>query len=415
MNIAIYHNLPSGGAKRGLYGFARELANRGHCLTEIRLSTADASFMPISRFVVAEREVPFQPRHRFDYRIPLLATYLDTALQLDTLRRLDRLSEALAREIGDQEYDVAFVHDCLISLKPPLLRYLAIPSVFYCHHSARGKDYAFKFFDVGIGNSSESVGLRTKLYSFAQQLYWSAFSWLEWRSARAATRVLTNSFFSRESYFRDFGVSAQVVPYGIDCSAFHPVTSDRADYVLAVGELGYRKGYRFLVRALSLIPAAMRPRLVILANGTDPAEHQLVTQLAERLGVQLGIHRVTDHNQLLEFYSRAQVLVYTPIMEAFGLAPLEAMACNTPVVAVREGGPRESIVHGETGVLVDRDKEAFAEAVARLLASPGLCDSMGQAGREHVMRHWTWKAAGDRLEKHLHQVVQMSSSNDEKS
>lgn len=411
MKIAIYHNLPSGGAKRGLHGFVRELSNRGHYLAEIRLSTADAGFMSVARFVSTERVVPFQPRHRFAYRIPLLATCVDTALQVDTLRRLDRLSRELAQEIESKEYDLVFVHDCAISLKPLLLRHLSLPSAFYCHHSARGKDYAFKFHNVDVSDSSQPIRLGAKLHSFAQRLYWSAFSWLEWRSARAATQVLTNSFFSRESYFRDFGVSAQVVPYGIDCSTFHPVSNDRGNYVLAVGEVGYRKGYRFLVRALSLIPAAMRPRLVILANGTDPAEHQLVTQLAARLGVQLDAHRVTDHNRLLEYYSRAQLFVYTPIMEAFGLAPLEAMACCTPVVAVREGGPRESIVDGETGILVDRDEEAFAKAVAHLVARPKLCNSMGQAGREHVMRRWTWEAAGDSLEKCLRRVVQEEMSN----
>jgi glycosyltransferase involved in cell wall biosynthesis len=88
-------------------------------------------------------------------------------------------------------------------------------------------------------------------------------------------------------------------------------------------------------------------------------------------------------------------------MEPFGLVPLEAMACGTPVVGVQEGGVQESILHKHTGLLVDRDPVQFAAAVQNLLSNPALASEYGRNGREHVLRHWTWDQSVAALEDFL--------------
>jgi glycosyltransferase involved in cell wall biosynthesis len=88
-------------------------------------------------------------------------------------------------------------------------------------------------------------------------------------------------------------------------------------------------------------------------------------------------------------------------LEPFGLVPLEAMSCGTPVVGVREGGVQESIIHEHTGLLVKRDPEKFALAVQRLLSDKDLADEYGRNGREHVLKNWTWEQSVDSLEKYL--------------
>jgi glycosyltransferase involved in cell wall biosynthesis len=413
LSIAVFHNLPSGGAKRGLYGFVRELAIRGHRLSEIRLSTAAANYLPLNEFMQNERVIAFRPYH-LPIRVPLLSSYLNAVTGIFTLQHLNRVSKQVSRELDNAEYDLVFAHDCGIALQPPILQHLRTPTVFYCHHAARGKDYAFGFWDKDSTSPLPRwQAVRNSFHLGAKQLYWNYFTSLERRSARSATQVLTNSAFSCESYFRDFGVSAQLVPYGVDLESFYPVTCQKANWVLSVGEVSYRKGYRFLIRALGKVSKDVRPVLVILSNESNPEEVRVISALAQQLGVQIKILRIMDHRELVELYSQAQMLVYTPIMEAFGLASLEAMACGTPVIAVREGGPRESIVDGETGLLVDRDEGAFADAVSRLLANPGLRDKMGRAGREYVRRSWTWQASGDRLDKQLQMVVRKRTEIDE--
>jgi len=87
------------------------------------------------------------------------------------------------------------------------------------------------------------------------------------------------------------------------------------------------------------------------------------------------------------------------VYEPFGLVILEAMACETPVVASRVGGIPEIVVEGETGYLVDLDPgapDAFTSALAgrleELLGNTTLAATMGKAGRERVLRHFGWQA-----------------------
>jgi spore coat protein SA len=77
------------------------------------------------------------------------------------------------------------------------------------------------------------------------------------------------------------------------------------------------------------------------------------------------------------------------------------MASGTPVVAVREAGPCETVVDGETGFLRERDADALAEAVARLLEDEDLRERMGRAGREHAVRRWTWDRSVEQLDELL--------------
>ena len=66
------------------------------------------------------------------------------------------------------------------------------------------------------------------------------------------------------------------------------------------------------------------------------------------------MHLITDE-ELVILYNKAKLVVYTPYMEPFGLVPLEAMSCGTPVVGVNEGGVMETVLNGKTGILVERN------------------------------------------------------------
>jgi phosphatidyl-myo-inositol dimannoside synthase len=85
---------------------------------------------------------------------------------------------------------------------------------------------------------------------------------------------------------------------------------------------------------------------------------------------------------------------------------VEAAACGRPVVVGDSGGARETLVDGETGLLVDgRSVEEVAAAVATLLAEPALAAKMGDAGRDRVLRSHTWPAIAGRLADWLRQAA----------
>jgi starch synthase len=110
---------------------------------------------------------------------------------------------------------------------------------------------------------------------------------------------------------------------------------------------------------------------------------------------------------LIHLHSSAAVFACPSIYEPFGLVVLEAMACETAVVASRVGGIPEIVVEGDTGYLVDynpADTVGFVAGLAariqQLLNDPALAEGMGKAGRERVVRHFGWPAIA-------HQTVQL--------
>ena len=81
------------------------------------------------------------------------------------------------------------------------------------------------------------------------------------------------------------------------------------------------------------------------------------------------------------------------------------MACGTPVVAVKEGGVRETVIHKKTGLLIDRDEELFAEAVTKMLSKEYKRYNMGKKSVETIQNFWTLDHAGERLLEHLNRVI----------
>jgi glycosyltransferase involved in cell wall biosynthesis len=172
-----------------------------------------------------------------------------------------------------------------------------------------------------------------------------------------------------------------------------------------------RKRHELAVEAIGRIPAPRRPKLVIVALRANQMKRRRLEQLAGRLGVQLEcVFDVTDE-ELVRWYNRAGAFLHTAVREPFGLVAIEAMACGTPVVAVREGGPQESVQDGVTGLLTDATAEAVASGVDRVVSDAALQQRMGLAGIERVRQLWTWDASVERFERHLRATARQDQAN----
>src|SRR5262249_30400152 len=159
-------------------------------------------------------------------------------------------------------------------------------------------------------------------------------------------------------------------------------------------------------RAALLVDA--RYQVVVCAGAPDTPEIAVeVAALANRVRTERGglvwIGGMVPRAELVRLLSGAGVFVCPSVYEPFGLVNLEAMACETAVVASRVGGIPEIVVEGETGYLVDRaeaDPDGFARALAarvqELLDDPALARRMGAAGRDRVLERFTWPAITDR-------------------
>jgi glycosyltransferase involved in cell wall biosynthesis len=98
-------------------------------------------------------------------------------------------------------------------------------------------------------------------------------------------------------------------------------------------------------------------------------------------------------------------MVYAPRLEPFGLAPLEANACGLPVIAVAEGGVRETIIDGVNGLLVQHQPQMMAHAIQRLVHDKDLAAQLSKNASKIVQEKWSVNAAVERLERQLTQAA----------
>ena len=165
-----------------------------------------------------------------------------------------------------------------------------------------------------------------------------------------------------------------------------------------------RKGQDVLIRAMPAVRARV-PDAALLIVGGGPYEARLRT-FAERApsGSVLFAGEVTE-GDLPRYYAVGDVFAMPCRTRAAGLEVegwgnvfVEAASCARPVVVGDSGGARETLVDGETGLLVDgRSAGEVAAAVGTLLAEPELARKMGEAGRERVLRSHTWPLIAERL------------------
>jgi glycosyltransferase involved in cell wall biosynthesis len=226
-------------------------------------------------------------------------------------------------------------------------------------------------------------------------------------ATRSARLVLVNSVFIHEQAKKIYGIDPIVSYHGVDTNTFYPNPErGTGSYVLSVGAIQPHKGYDFLIDSFSYLDERSRPSLHLVGNMKNSSEVDALRSLAKEKNVDLHIEVGIDQNTLVRKYNEAILVAYAPYNEPFGLVPLEAMACGKPVVGIREGGIKETVIDNCTGFLVDRDPKKFAEAVQTLMNNSSLADSFGRNGREQVLEKWSWEKSVSNLEQHFDSLIQ---------
>lgn len=336
----------------------------------------------------------------FQGRLPLFRKYVDLYRLKKNLDASRALARRIAEKIDAANYDFVFLHHDQPVQSPYLLNFLRTPSVYYCAEPMR-EFYEPPLARPYLESHSRAERWQRKWYAPARALRRRMIQTDDLCNVRAATMLLTNSYFSAESIYRAYGLRARVSYLGVDTEKFRPLDVPRENFVLSVGAVSPLKGYDFLIQALGQMNAAIRPPLAIVGNTFSTGEAKYLNGLAAHHGVKLEFRVNVTDEELVRLYNQARALVYAPILEPFGFAPLEAMACETPVVAVREGGVRESVRDGETGLLTAREPKAFAARLTRLLADATCAKRLGENGRQRVLEFWTWERAYKRLIENL--------------
>ena len=247
--------------------------------------------------------------------------------------------------------------------------------------------------------------------------------WIEKTAIEMADAVIAVSNETRDDILRLFDVQPDHVPViynGIDLDEYQPTKSNDAlikygvdpsvPYVLFVGRITRQKGIIHLVRSIQQMDPGFQ--VVLCAGAPDTPEiaaemkSAVESVQASRPGV-VWIQQMVSVPEKIQLYTHAAVFCCPSIYEPFGIINLEAMACETPVVASAVGGIKEVVVDGETGFLVpiEQMKESPFEAtnpaqfskdlaarINQLMRDPALQRRMGIAGRARAEQIFSWKA-----------------------
>ncbi len=416
LKIAVWHNLPSGGGKRALYHHVEGLTKRGHAVEIWCPPIADTAYLPLTDFAV-ENILPFE--WEFPSESGRINNILYPYREIQTkLLAMERHCALCAEQIISKNFDVLFANSCLLFRTPPLARMVKnIPSILYLQEPYRWLYEALPNLPWlalhGAGTSPFSPkNLRRHLRDLIRIQGLRVQARDERTNAGEFARILVNSCFSRESVLRAFGLDADVCYLGVSGELFRPIGIQRERQVIGLGSFTHEKGIDTAIQALATIPKTKRPGLTWIGNVSNPRYYKEMTALASSLGVQYEPKLNVPEDEVINMLNRAAVMLYTSRLEPFGFAPLEANACATPVVAVAEGGVRETIHHLQNGLLVhDRDPMALGRSVLTILEDRELACRLGQTGREMVEDNWSWEVAVDNLEAQLVKAVTVSNGN----
>jgi glycosyltransferase involved in cell wall biosynthesis len=127
--------------------------------------------------------------------------------------------------------------------------------------------------------------------------------------------------------------------------------------------------------------------------------------LAKQTGVDFEIKTMVSDAELVALLSNALCMIYTSQLEPFGFAPLEANACGTPVIALQEGGVKETIIPNKNGFLSDRNPKNLAKYLDKLSENTDLRKEMGIFAAQYVRTEWTLKKCTDNIENALKSIL----------
>ncbi len=251
-------------------------------------------------------------------------------------------------------------------------------------------------------------------------------SWMERTAIEHADAIIAVSKETRNDVFNHFGAAeakTHVIHNGIDLDEYKPTDATDAlerhgvdlslPYVLFVGRITRQKGIIHLVDSIPYIDPDVQVVLLAGAPDTKNIAQEMTSRVAtarESRGGIIWIDTMMPRNETIQFYSHARVFCCPSVYEPFGIINLEAMACETAVVASAIGGIPEVVVPEETGLMVDlqlepgtfipQDANAFsralAEAINRVARDPELARRFGQAGRKRAQEHFSWRAIAEK-------------------
>ncbi len=365
MKIAFFYNISGGGAKRTVFEQIKYLSVR-HDVFVFLLSCQNDEPWNISSYAKGIYRVGFNMKKNKNSFLNRLFSDFKVFFILPLAHR------RLARMINKGGFDVAVVHMDELTQAPFILRYLKVPFIYFCQESLR------LVWEKNI-HPLPSVSLPKLIYEKLIRLIRRE---IDFRNFSFAKNVLTNSFFTRKNILEIYGKEAEVCYPGVDDNVFYPRKLKKEKQLFFVGSRSFIKGYDF----------ALQLENILTKEGFS----------FKFLDSSSKFER--DEDVSLE-YSRSFLTLCLSRNEPFGLSAVESMACGTPVLAVNEGGFRETIIFGKTGFLLPRDVKSFAERIRFLWERRDIYKKMSKEAIKRVKASFLWEKHNRVLEEKIYSIA----------
>ena len=417
MKIGLWHNLNSGGAKRALFYHIEGLVKRGHTIISFCPDTVDQTFLPLS-LIIKENIFPLKERLEKLYKSRFRKIY-SYRLMLERFNLMLDHCRQCGAIINQSHFDVLLSNSSSDFYMSHIGRFVSGPKVIYLNEPFRPLYEAFPELPwkapeknrrrfTSLGNIRNEVTYWRKLFAL------SILAREELSAARSYDLILANSLFSRESIMRAYRLEAKVCYLGIDTGKFRCRDLRKERMVVGVGSFGHLKGIDRAILSISKIPKEKRPELVWIGNLPDMELIESLKALARSLDVKFDPKYNVAEEELILYLQRAAVMIFLPILEPFGLVPLEANACGTAVIGIAEGGLRETIMDNYNGYIInDFNPEEIASRVQLFTDDLSFAEAMGASACKYVQEKWNYDRGIRNIETYLADLVKKKRSKEE--
>jgi glycosyltransferase involved in cell wall biosynthesis len=212
-------------------------------------------------------------------------------------------------------------------------------------------------------------------FAAADRAMWRRYDHVFANSAETRRRIATARLRGADD--------VEVLEPGVDTERIVPGTAARKQQFVLAGRIMWQKNIELAVDAVRLLADAGITAPVVVAGAVDEKSRPYLDTLRARAaGLPVDFLPDPGDAELVDLYRTSTAALFTARNEDFGIVPLEAMAAGTPVLAVDNGGPKETVLQGETGWLLPPDPARFAARMREVLESPDAVDAMRPAARK---------------------------------
>jgi len=279
-------------------------------------------------------------------------------------------------------------------------RHRNAPVLWYCHTPNR------EAFDLYRWRMSR----RTLTQRIPYWVWIQIFKNIEFSVVPKIERILVNSANSQARIKHYLNRDAEVLSPGVDTKVYGCKRYER--FFFYPSRIAPEKRFELAISAFKEFKKhAKGPWRLVIAGSlmrSRPDHVAYYEKIKKMLGSNGTIMLDISEAKLRDLYARCWTVLYAPVNEDFGIVPLEAGASNKPCIAVDEGGPREVVVNGKTGFLINTEKEMAAKMLW-LAERPEAVEQLGKAARTRIKSNFSWERFFERFDQVTKEVASMQA------